>query len=119
MDTRVGYDFNGKKHEFKTDGVYFCPNSDTNEIFDGGYSSKFNAAILYTKIVEDKGYKVTNRYGIPYTENYNNGLVGYQCLNYYDTIEEAQRELVSYKELSPKVGVVAYVDVWLAINKNK
>ena len=116
METRIGHDYKGKKHSFKTNGEYFPPLSkNTKNIFEGD-KSKFAAAILYTKLVKDAGYREVNRWGSPCIEWYDNGIVGYQCINYYKTIEEAKKEYEGYRQLSPKVGTIAYVDIWLAIN---
>lgn len=117
MDTRTGYDYKGKMHTFKTDGEYFKPYCDTNPIFDD--NSIYVAAILYTKVVEDKGWKIEPRFGTDQIVSYDNGLVGYQCINYYRSLEEAKKQFKWYGQLSPKVGVVAYVDAWLAENPKK
>lgn len=117
MKTRTGYDYKGRMHTFKTDGEYFKPYCDTNPIFDD--NSIYVAAILYTKVVEDKGWKIEPRFGTDQIVSYDNGLVGYQCINYYRSLEEAKKQFKWYGQLSPKVGVVAYVDAWLAENPKK
>lgn len=117
METRIGYDYKGEKYTFKTDGEYFPPLSkNTKNIFEGD-DSKFAAAILYTKLVKDIGYREANLWGTPCIERYDNGIVGYQCFSYYTSIEEAKRRYEGYRLLSPKVGTIAYVDIWLAINE--
>ena len=117
MDTRTGYDYKGKMHTFKTDGEYFKPYCDTSPIF--GDDCAYAAAVLYTKVVEDKGWKIETRFGTDQIVNYNNGLVGYQCIDYYYSLEEAKKHFEGCSRLSPKVGVVAYVDTWLAENPKK
>lgn len=118
METRIGKDYKGKSYKFKTDGEYFSPLCrNTSGIFEGFESSA--AAILYTKVVEDRGCHIVNSFGTDVIENYDNGLVGYQCISYYKSLDEAKRDFEGYSKLSPKVGVVAYVDAWLAVNNNK
>ena len=117
METRTCYDYKGKMHTFKTDGEYFKPYCDANPIF--GDNRTYAAAVLYTKVVNDKGWKIETRFGTDQIVNYDNGLVGYQCINYYHSLEEAKKHFEGYSQLSPKVGVVAYVDAWLAENPKK
>ena len=117
MDSRIGFDYKGKKFSFKTDGEYFKPNSSKEGIFDGEWS-QFAAAVFYTKLVHDYGYREGMSYGTPCLIEYDNGIVGYQCGQYYKTLEEAKEHFEGYSRLSPKVGVIAYVDAWLAINEN-
>ena len=117
METRTGYDYKGNMHTFKTDGEYFKPYCDVNQIFRNNHI--YAAAILYTKVVEDEGWKIETHFGIDKIVNYNNGLVGYQCINYYNSLEDAKKHFEEYSQLSPKVGVVSYVDAWLAENPKK
>lgn len=118
METRIGYDHNRKKYTFNTSGEYYKPLSSTEKIFVGEWS-KFAAAIFYTKLVHDIGYRDGMRWGTPCLIPYDNGIVGYQCGQYYKTIEEAKKDFEGYSQLSPKVGCIAYVDVWLAVNNKK
>ena len=117
METRTGYDYKGNMHTFKTDGEYFKPYCDVNQIFRNNHI--YAAAILYTNVVEDEGRKIETHFGIDKIVNYNNGLVGYQCINYYNSLEDAKKHFEEYSQLSPKVGVVSYVDAWLAENPKK
>lgn len=100
METRTGYDYKGKMHTFKTDGEYFKPYCNANSIFDD--NSIYVAAILYTKVVEDKGWKIEPRFGTDQIVSYDNGLVGYQCINYYRSLEEAKKQFKWYGQLSPQ-----------------
>ena len=115
METRIGIGTDGKSHSFKVNDKYYPPYSNTNGLF-----SKFKkcaCCVLYTELKDDYG-EVENP-AIPCLIPYNNGVVGYQSYNFYDTIEEGKEELKKYSKLSPKMGTIAYVDVWLAINDNK
>lgn len=118
METRIGYDNKGKSHTFNTSGEYFKPLSSTKKIFEGE-NPNYVAAILYTKLQHDRGYREENRWGSPSIEKYDNGVVGYQCINYYTSLAQAKKEFKAYSQLSPKVGTIAYVDIWLAVNNNK
>lgn len=120
MDSRIGYDHKGKKYTFNTSGEYFKPlsSSSIKKIFEGK-DSNYAAAILYTKLKHDAGYREENRFGTPSIERYDNGIVGYQCINYYTSLAQAKKEFEGYSQLSPKVGTIAYVDTWLAINNDK
>ena len=118
MEARTGRDYKGKVFTFKTEGEYFKPLLSTKAIFEGN-DSKYAAAILYTKLKQDIGCHIVNRWGSDCIENYDNGVVGYQCINYYTTLKEAKEEFEGYSRLSPKVGTIAYVDIWLAVNNNK
>ena len=118
METRIGIGTDGKKYEFQTEGEYYPPNSDANELFKPDFT-KFACCVLYTKLRRDDGYKDGMRWGSPSWEYYDNGVVGYQNGQFYETIEEGKQHLENYSQLSPKIGTIAYVDVWLAINDNK
>lgn len=109
---RYIYKGGGKIGEcFEVDDNYIPPLSCTKSIFEGD-KSKFAAAILYTKVVRDKGHTDD-------LKKYDNGLVGYQCIDYFDSLKEAKEKLPTYEALTPKVGVVDYIDIWLANNNKK
>lgn len=118
MVLRIGYDHKGKKYTFNTSGEYFKPLSSIKKIFEGK-DLNYAAAILYTKLKHDAGYREDNRWDSPSIERYDNGIVGYQCINYYTSLAQAKKEFECYSQLSPKAGTIAYVDTWLAVKNNK
>lgn len=61
---------------------------------------------LKSKVQHDKGYD-SNLFP------YDNGLVGWQCMNGFKSIEEAKKDLADRKKLTPKYGVEAYADVFM------
>ena len=75
------------------------------DVFDG-FGDDIVAVVLYTKVQHDKGYDSN-------LSPYDNGLVGYQCMNAFKTIEEAEKDYKDRKRLTPKYGVEAYADVFM------
>lgn len=74
------------------------------------------ACVLYTEVKSDSGHIYEERFGVPHLEPYDNGLVGYQGGHYFNTLEEAEKQLEMAKGLSPKVGTLAYADVFMVVN---
>ncbi len=106
----------GKKITFKCNsGTYFVPpftDEDKDFIlkeFDGTHPF----AIIYTEVMEDRGFVETTSFGTPIIERYNNDPVGWQNIKLYDTEEEARKELAFLQKLTPKVGTIGYCDILL------
>ena len=100
----------GKTYTFRVDLPYHTEDSyDAEEIFKG-WAQKY--AVLYTEIKEDKGEELVERWGLPRLEKYDNGLVGYQQGQLFDTYDEMMRDFKIRQKLVPKVGDVAYCDVF-------
>lgn len=100
----------GKTYTFKVDLPYHTEEChDAEEIFKG---SACKYAVLYTEIKEDKGERLTSWFGMPKWEKYDNGLVGYQQGQLFDTYDEMMHDYKLRKRLVPKVGTVAYCDVF-------
>lgn len=97
---------------FKTEGRYYTPaDAPKEEIFEGFRNAA--CCVVATKVVHDKGTRIISRYGVPSSEYYDNGLVGYQGFDFYDTLEEGRQHL-KWKQ---QVGNKTYVDIFLVINK--
>lgn len=104
----------GKKRTFSFVGDYYTPeNVNEKELFANFEDCK--ACIAYTTIKDDMGWREVNVYGTPTIEKYNNGPKGYQNYCFFRDIEEATRDFEARKKLSPKVGTIAYCDVFLFI----
>ena len=86
----------GKRISFEVDANYFYPDyinnaaELTDKVFNGSFAN-MEYCVLYTKVKADAGYRMENRFGIPDYVYYDNGLVGYQCGNFYHTEEEAKK----------------------------
>ena len=50
-------------------------------------------------------------------ERYDNGQVGYQQINFFSNMGEAENDFAIRSRLSPKIGTIAYADVFM-ITKN-
>lgn len=105
MKTRTTTATDGKKITFTYDGEYYNPYSlfekerDKNIIFGSHPSFKdMPYCISYTKVVQDKGNKFENRFGVPTTIYYDNGLVGYQCYEYFNDKREAFEQYRARKQ---------------------
>ena len=73
-------------------------------------------AIVYTEVVRDCG--MTFHEHMWYSEPFDNGPVGWQNINLYNTEEEARKELALIQKLTPKVGTIGYCDVFLVSNSD-
>lgn len=113
---------NGKKYTFKVDKNYYTPEKGNKEhVFDvakGFYGNERNYAVLYTEIKEDKGWHIESRWGTDCIVDYDNGLVGYQQMGFYETYEEAQEAFESRKQVVGKLcdDGTAFADVFLVSN---
>ena len=107
---------NGKKYTFKVDKNYY-----THEKGNKAYvfmGEKFNYAVLYTEIKEDKGWRIERHWGRDAIVNYDNGLVGYQQMGFYETYKEAQEAFERRKKVVGKLcdDGTAFADVFLVSN---
>ena len=86
----------GKRISFEVDANYFYPEHINNvaeltdKVFNGSFVN-MEYCVLYTKVKVDWGEIYENRWGVPVCVRYNNGLVGYQCGDFYHTEEEAKK----------------------------
>jgi hypothetical protein len=112
---RTAISTQGKKVTFKVDGSYLT--KDDGTVFEGFFSGH-KYCVAYTTVKHDRGMKETHLWGSPTIEHYDNGNVGYQNFNYFNDKEEAVRDYNGRSVLSPKLGVVAYADVFLFENKH-
>ena len=111
----------GKKISFSVDSNYYLPlsNADKSTIFDGHFKdSEF--CVAYTRVVHDCGYHDVMMWGTPSLEYYDNGNVGYQCFNYFNSKDEALEDYNARKKLTRKdfTKTLAYADVFLVENNN-
>lgn len=67
------------------------------------------AAVVYTEVKRDTGTRIIDPSGIPNLEEYDNGLVGYQHIDYFKTSAEAEKQLWLKKRVSNKF----YVDMFM------
>lgn len=102
----------GKKISFKVDGVYYTKEN-KDELFDEEFVKDTKYCVAYTTIKHDRGWKEENMWGTPSIVNYDNGIVGYQNFNFFSYKETAEMYYNRLKQLSPKVGVIGYADVFL------
>ena len=96
-------------------GRYLVPpftKEEKEELFEGFEHCSF--VVLYTYIHHDKGWTCNDN--DLYIQHYDNGLVGYQGGNFYKTEKEAKASYEICKKYTPKVGTIAYCDVFL-VNK--
>ena len=103
MEKRTATTTEGKQVSFKYDGTYYLPTSD----FKGITTSPF--LVAYTTVKGDRGTRIVGNY----IEEYDNGLVGYQNFQGFDTLDEAYKDFELKKKLTPKLGVYAYCDVFI------
>ena len=107
---------NGKKYTFKVDKNYYTPEKGNKAyVFMG---EKFNYAVLYTEVKEDKGWHIETHWGRDCIFNYDNGLVGYQQMGFYETYKEAQEAFERRKKVVGKLcdDGTAFADVFLVSN---
>lgn len=116
MATRQTITTQGKHITFEVDNNYYViGNNDKSAVFNGGFkNSKF--CVCYTKVCYDSGFREETRWGSPTLVGYDNGNVGYQCMNFFNDKKEAIKDYNGRLKLSPKMGIVAYCDVFLVEN---
>lgn len=114
MIERTAMGTDGKGYTFLVDKNYFIPDN-ANEIFKE--IKGIVACVFYTEIKQDKGERFSERFGVPRMERYDNGQVGYQQINFFSNLREAENDFASRSRLSPKIGTIAYADVFM-ITKN-
>lgn len=109
----------GKKIAFTCNkGVYFVPpfTDEDKDFILKAFDETHPFAIVYTQVIGDWGMTFPEHlwYSVPF----DNGPVGWQNINLYDTEEEARKELVLIQKLTPKVGTIGYCDVFLVSKDN-
>lgn len=112
MLKRSGFNVKGVEIPFHTDGKYFKPNCDTKDIFNG-WKDDLKYCVLYTILRHDKGEEL----GLFGFNTYDNGIIGYQCMSFYEKEREARKALDAVRKLTPKGDMIDYVDIWLAKKK--
>jgi hypothetical protein len=115
MGIRQATTTEGRRISFDVDNHYYTPLCDKSLVFDGFFKDhKF--CVCYTKICNDSGYREETRFGTPTLVHYDNGLVAYQNMNFFNDKKEAEEDFKNRKKLTPKLGVYAYADVFLVEN---
>lgn len=101
-------------------GWYFIPpfTDEDKDFILKAFDKEHPFAIVYTEVMEDRGFVETTSFGTPTIERYNNGPVGWQNIRLYDTEEEARKELAFIQKLTPKVCTIGYCDVFLVSKDN-
>ena len=96
-------------------GRYFVPpfTDEDKDFILKAFDETHPFAIVYTEVMEDRGFVETTSFGTPTIERYNNGPVGWQNIRLYDTEEEAIKELAFLQKLTPKVCTIGYCDIFL------
>ena len=115
-EIRTAIATNGKKYTFKVDKNYYTPERGNKAyVFMG---ENFHYAVLYTEIKEDKGWRIERHWGRDAIVNYDNGLVGYQQMGFYETYKEAQEAFERRKKVVGKLcdDGTAFADVFLVSN---
>ena len=115
-EIRTAIATNGKKYTFKVDKNYYTPERGNKAyVFMG---ENFHYAVLYTEIKEDKGWCIERHWGRDAIVNYDNGLVGYQQMGFYETYKEAQEAFERRKKVVGKLcdDGTAFADVFLVSN---
>ena len=118
MKIRNSVSTQGKRVEFKVDEDYYTlENGDKSLVFDGSFV-KAKYCVAYTKVKRDCGTRLETWYGVPTWVPYDNGMIGYQCFNFFDNEEEARKDFEDRKKLTPKTftNTFAYADVYLIEN---
>ena len=115
-EIRTAIATNGKKYTFKVDKNYYTPEKNNKSFVFMG--EKFHYAVLYTEIKEDKGWRIERHWGRDAIVNYDNGLVGYQQMGFYETYKEAQEAFENQKKVVGKLcdDGTAFADVFLVSN---
>ena len=108
MRKRTSICNDGKKRTFSCEEPYYTiDNVDKEDVFSGFPKAK--ACVSYTEVKYDTGID-----GETFA-HYNNGLVGYQNFNFFNTLEEAEKDCKKRKKLTPKIGTEGYCDVFLIV----
>ena len=114
----------GKEISFKVRQPYYTPPSNDRTMFNSFYESENKKfAVSWTEIWHDKGQAPVSRFGIQVYEHYDNGYIGEQYFDFYDTKKEAEEALALKKTLTPRAPeafkmTIGYADVFL-IENNK
>lgn len=82
--------------------------SDKIEIFEK-VSKDFRYAVLYDEIIADKGTIISEKFGIPYMIDYDNGEVSYQQIDFFRTSDEAKIRL----NILPKITNKKYHNAFI------
>ena len=115
-EIRTAIATNGKKYTFKVDKNYYTPEKDNKSFVFMG--EKFHYAVLYTEVKKDKGWHIESRWGTDCIVDYDNGLVGYQQMGFYETYKEAQEAFERRKQVVGKLcdDGTAFADIFLVSN---
>lgn len=105
--TRTTNSTEGKRVSFSYTGKYYLPDTDKKEFFKGIINEPY--IVAYTTIRYDKGTYINST---RLTE-YDNGFVGHQSFQGFNTLEDAREDYELRKRLTRKYGVHAYCDVFL------
>ena len=105
----------GRLISFNVDNCYYTPLCNKSLVFDGSFKD-YKFCVCYTKLCNDIGYREETRFGIPKLVRYNNGLIAYQNMNFFNDKKEAEEDFKNRKKLTPKLGVYGYADVFLVEN---
>ena len=109
----------GRKITFTIDEDYVTiENSEKKKdsIFNGVFSNMLYC-VAYTKVKHDIGSKIRSLYGSPSIMDFDNGLVGYQCFDFYNNENEAKDRFNSCSKLDDKYDGTKYCDIMLIKNK--
>lgn len=118
MKIRNSVSTQGKRVKFKVDEDYYTPENGHKSLVFGGLFAKLKYCVAYTKVKRDCGKRFETRYGVPAWVDYDNGMIGYQCFNFFDNKEDARKDFEDRKKLTPKTftNTFAYADVYLIEN---
>ena len=115
MRTRQSFTTEGKRISFAIDNNYYVIGEDKKKVFDGSFKA-CKYAVAYTEVKEDCGTIYENRFGVPAPIRYNNGLVGYQSITYFNDRAEAMEDFKGRQKLTPKFMGGDYTDVFFIEN---
>ena len=108
----------GRRITFETaDKQYYTPEKDKSIVFDGWFKDH-KYCVCYTKVCSDSGWRDEMRWGVPTPVFYDNGNIGYQCMNFFNDREEAIQDFKGRQKLTPKeyTKAIAYADVFFVEN---
>jgi hypothetical protein len=109
----------GKSVTFEIDEYYITDESSAERkheiVFDGVFAN-MPYCVAYTKVKHDKGANMGMLYGTPAMIPYDNGLVGYQCFDFYLEESEAKAMFASCSNLGDKYDGTVYCDVMVIKN---
>ena len=120
-EIRTAIATNGKKYTFKVDKNYYTPEKGNKaNVFDIGFEEFKHKkyAVAFTLVTIDKGERCENYFGVPRCVAYNNGWVGYQEFDYFDTKEEAECYVETRKQIVGKTcdDISTFADIFLVEN---